>query len=72
MKSVLHASCAILVCTLFCAHGVDAKPRAREIGIPFDGTPGQLNAITDVAPVTVGYTTLISGSGEHACALASR
>src|ERR1044071_8704577 len=41
-------------------------PRARALGIPFDGTPGQLNAITDVAPVTVGYTTLIEGSGEHA------
>jgi D-aminopeptidase len=43
-----------------------AKPRARELGIPFDGTPGALNAITDVAPVAVGYTTLISGAGEHA------
>ena len=43
-----------------------AKPRARELGIPFDGTPGQLNAITDVAPVAVGYTTLIEGAGEHA------
>lgn len=43
-----------------------AKPRARELGIPFDGTPGQLNAITDVAPVTVGYTTLIEGAGANA------
>ena len=43
-----------------------AKPRARELGIPFDGSPGALNAITDVAPVAVGYTTLISGAGEHA------
>ena len=37
-----------------------------ELGIPFDGTPGPLNAITDVAPVAVGYTTLIDGAGEHA------
>ncbi len=44
----------------------DAKPRARELGIPFDGTPGQLNAITDVASVAVGYTTLIEGAGAHA------
>jgi len=66
MRSVLQACCAIILGTSFCAYGVDAKPRAREIGIPFDGTPGQLNAITDVAPVTVGYTTLISGSGDHA------
>jgi D-aminopeptidase len=41
-----------------------AEPRARDLGIPFDGTPGPLNAITDVAGVTVGHTTLISGSGK--------
>jgi D-aminopeptidase len=40
------------------------KPRARDLGIPFDGTPGPLNAITDVAGVTVGHTTLISGEGK--------
>jgi D-aminopeptidase len=40
------------------------KARARDLGIPFDGTPGPLNAITDVAGVTVGHTTLISGSGK--------
>jgi len=38
-------------------------PRARAIGIPFDGAPGPLNAITDVAGVEVGYTTLIEGEG---------
>jgi len=41
-----------------------SKPRARDLGIPFDGTPGPLNAITDVHGVEVGYTTLISGSGK--------
>ena len=40
------------------------KPRARDLGIPFDGTPGKLNAITDVAGVEVGHTTLISGEGK--------
>lgn len=40
------------------------KPRARELGIPFDGTPGPLNAITDVKGVEVGFKTLISGSGK--------
>jgi len=40
------------------------KPRASDLGIPFAGTPGPLNAITDVAGVTVGHTTLISGDGE--------
>ena len=38
--------------------------RARDLGVPFDGTPGELNAITDVAGVEVGYTTLISGEGK--------
>jgi D-aminopeptidase len=36
-----------------------AEPRARDLGIPFEGTPGPLNAITDVAGVTVGQVTLI-------------
>jgi len=40
------------------------KPRARDLGVPFDGIPGTNNAITDVAGVTVGHTTLISGSGK--------
>jgi L-aminopeptidase/D-esterase-like protein len=43
-------------------HG-QARPRARDLGVPFDGTPGPLNAITDVAGVTVGQTTLITGDG---------
>ena len=38
--------------------------RARDLGIPFEGTPGKLNSITDVPGVEVGYTTLISGEGE--------
>jgi L-aminopeptidase/D-esterase-like protein len=37
------------------------KPRARDLGVPFDGTPGPLNAITDVRGVEVGHTTLITG-----------
>jgi len=36
------------------------RPRARTLGVPFDGTPGPLNAITDVKGVLVGHTTLIS------------
>jgi L-aminopeptidase/D-esterase-like protein len=40
------------------------KPRARELGVPFDGTPGPNNAITDVKGVEVGHTTVISGSGK--------
>src|SRR5213082_2673837 len=38
--------------------------RARDLGIPFEGTPGKFNAITDVSGVEVGYRTLISGEGK--------
>ena len=40
-----------------------AKPRARDLGVPFDGTPGPLNAITDVQGIEVGFVTLIEGDG---------
>jgi D-aminopeptidase len=42
-----------------------AKPRARDLGVPFDGTPGPLNAITDVAGVTVGHTSVNEGADVH-------
>jgi D-aminopeptidase len=45
------------------AVSAQSKPRARDLGIPFDGTAGALNAITDVAGVEVGVTTLIAGEG---------
>jgi len=51
------------------ASGVAAeahKPRARDLGIPFDGTPGKWNSITDVPGVEVGYSTIIRGDGLHA------
>lgn len=41
-----------------------ARVRARDLGVPFDGTPGPLDAITDVKGVEVGFTTLISGEGK--------
>ena len=41
------------------------KPRARDIGIPFDGVTGKYNAITDVKGVEVGYSTIISGNGKN-------
>jgi len=46
-----------------CTHS--QKSRARDIGIPFDGTPGKFNAITDVKGVEVGYSTIISGQGKN-------
>ena len=55
--------CAVVfsLCVVF-AMG-QSKPRARDLGVPFDGNPGTLNAITDIKGVEVGHTTLISGSG---------
>jgi D-aminopeptidase len=43
--------------------GAQAKDRARDLGVPFDGTPGPLNAITDVRGVEVGHSTILSGNG---------
>jgi len=62
---------AVLLCSLSAISSVlaqetpPAKPRARDLGVPFDGTPAPLNAITDVSGVTVGHTTLISGEGKR-------
>ena len=39
------------------------KVRARDLGIPFNGTPGKFNSITDVPGIEVGYKTLINGKG---------
>lgn len=41
------------------------RPRARDLGVPFDGTPGPLNAITDVEGIEVGHYTKIEGSGAR-------
>mgnify|MGYP001557431536 FL=1 len=42
------------------------KPRARDLGIPFDGEPGPLNAITDIEGLAVGHETIIRGHGRLA------
>jgi L-aminopeptidase/D-esterase-like protein len=46
------------------AEATPSHPRARDLGVPFDGTPGPWNAITDVDGVLIGHTTLIEGSGK--------
>ncbi len=53
----------LLLATASSAHA-QAKPRARELGVPQAGTPGPLNAITDVPGVEVGVTTIIRGAGK--------
>jgi L-aminopeptidase/D-esterase-like protein len=63
----MHLSATILAFVMIATVAVAAQStelRARDLGIPFDGTPGPHNAITDVAGVEVGFTTLISGSGK--------
>lgn len=57
----------ILLCLLLLIQSsiFGQKPRARDIGIPFNGTTGKFNAITDVKGVEVGYSTIISGQGKN-------
>lgn len=62
MKSI-SVLCAVLLISIS-SLAQTTKPRARDLGIPFEGTPGKYNAITDVAGVEVGYKTLIEGSGK--------
>lgn len=49
---------AFALCAI-CALASASEPRARDLGIPFEGSPGPLNAITDIAGLTVGEVTLI-------------
>ncbi|AKD55977.1 DmpA family aminopeptidase [Spirosoma radiotolerans] len=62
-----HVKSTLLISSLLLFHvALQAqKPRARDIGIPFDGTTGKFNAITDVRGVWVGYSTIISGQGKN-------
>src|SRR5687768_4625389 len=67
MMSPSRALRAIIV--LFCADwtfhlSAQSNPRARDLGVPFEGAPGPLNAIADVRGVEGGQATLISGEGK--------
>lgn len=59
-------TCLVVLALLGVASPAIAQnaPRARDLGVPFEGTPGPLNSITDVKGVEVGYRTLISGEGK--------
>ncbi|MBA2525496.1 MAG: P1 family peptidase [Pyrinomonadaceae bacterium] len=63
-SSVLVVGAALVVIVSATLSYGQTKPRARELGIPFEGTPGSHNAITDVTGVEVGHTTLITGRGR--------
>lgn len=58
----MHALLTLLVAVLLAAPQ-QPKSRARDLGVPFEGTPGPLNAITDVSGVQVGLVTLVEGDG---------
>jgi len=55
----------VFIAMLICFQSFGQKPRARDLGVPFVGTPGEFNAITDVKGVEVGYSTIITGEGEN-------
>lgn len=64
MRTAVARSLAIFCLVLTSiASAATSAPRARDLGVPFDGSPGPLNAITDVAGVEVGMRTLVSGDG---------
>lgn len=60
----LHLTTALTLAFTVLPLAVDAQERARDLGVPFQGMPGPMNAITDVAGVEVGHTTLIKGKGK--------
>src|SRR5690349_13777624 len=65
MKNRLARRSFFVFPLLFCLGALAAtKPRARAAGVPLEGTPGPLNAITDVAGVEVGHSTIIKGEGK--------
>jgi D-aminopeptidase len=59
IRTASIGTCALLALVTAVAAAADRAPRARDLGIPFEGDPGPLNAITDVAGVAVGQVTLI-------------
>src|SRR5687767_6563602 len=61
----LRSLASLFICLLLSVLAfAQARPRARDLGVSFDGTPGPMNAITDVAGVEVGHSTIIRGEGK--------
>jgi len=63
-RSARRSASAALILIVTLTASAQSTPRARDLGVPFDGTPGAKNAITDVKGIEVGHTTLISGAGK--------
>ena len=66
-RALALAAALLLGAAGLCAQQPGQSPpseRARDLGIPLDGTPGPLDAITDVPGVTVGHATIVRGSGR--------
>jgi len=61
MNPLLRRAGVCITAGLIAISASAAEPRARDLGVPFDGTPGPLNAITDVRGVEVGHSTIVSG-----------
>src|SRR5258708_20645942 len=71
LRSAIFFGFGLMGVAIYCFHTAVAVAyvatgviRARDLGIPFDGGPGELNAITDVPAVEVGHVTLIQGAGK--------
>jgi len=62
MKIIMGSSSSLFGVLLLSAISSFGQPRARDLGVPLEGTPGPLNAITDIAGIEVGQTTLIDGA----------
>jgi D-aminopeptidase len=70
MKVAIHCMTALVMLIVVSTSLAESNtgngaPRARDLGVPFEGTTGPWNAITDVAGVEVGHATLIAGEGAR-------
>jgi hypothetical protein len=66
-RTIRHLAIHLMVASIVCPSIAEAQSgvRARDLGVPLEGTAGEYNAITDVSGVEVGHVTLISGSGRR-------
>ncbi|HIB70027.1 MAG TPA: S58 family peptidase [Candidatus Marinimicrobia bacterium] len=64
MKYLKLGTMTIVLSIILQVLSANDKPRARDLGVPFDGKPGKMNAITDVEGVKVGHSTIIKGNGK--------